>query len=155
MAKKEEFYPRMIPVTGTTRQNDRNIQKGAGVNEIRCTSEEDHIRLNAADHAEMLEEQAGKPTGTAISMATEEAGLNERERCARIAESFGDEGRRIADAIRGVSVHQASVADQQHVGSGHKMVEQFNAKKTPPVRPPVAVQPEPATVAAAPDPLGE
>lgn len=106
---KQEFYPRMIPVTGTTRENDKRHQTGNPVKEIAVGKEEDHIRLNAADHAEMLADHRSKPTMTAIATATEEAAANQREADARIAESFGDEGKKIAEAIRRVSVHEASV----------------------------------------------
>lgn len=154
--KQSEFYPRMIPIRGTTRQNDRAMQtETGGVKEVRCVSEEEHIKMNAADHAEMIADNENKPTGTAISTAVDEAAANQREADARIAESFGDEGRKIADAIRGVTVHEASVAAPR-VSSGAAMVASFESKQASPKESiPSVLQSNVQPPAAAHDPLND
>lgn len=88
----DQLYPRWIP-------NPRPEGK-----EIKVQTPEEHARVNPKDYDDLqneIEEKSKLPTDhTAVELAR----LDERERCARIAETFPKAnwvGRGIATAIRG------------------------------------------------------
>lgn len=104
------YYPRMVayPKLADGKPDPRG--------EKRIPSEDIHITFNPADHADFLKELEGKPTPEALANAQQIAMGNETERCAQLAEQFGtEEGQRIADAIRGVSIHEKSVSKPAEV----------------------------------------
>ena len=128
-----QYYPRWIP-------------NPSGGKEVLVRTPEEHMRVHPKDYDEFqaeLEEKSKLPTDhSAVALAK----TDERERCARIAETFpksGMLGRAIAQAIRGASTPAAAPEPPPVQAATPAPVPQPQVRVPAAVSPLSAPEPEP------------